>query len=170
MTTRRLRKEVFYPHPPEDVWTALTDPRALAEWLMPNNFEPVVGRTFRFHVDPMPGFSGITECKVLEVDPPRRLVYTWTTLPKNPIDTPPPPMTLVWTLDRAPGGTTLILDQSGLETLNLWWRFSMTMGWGRMLKRLLPKVIGNVQNGRFTPGAIARRDYGTKTVPDGYAK
>lgn len=170
MTTRRLRKEVFYPHPPEDVWTALTDPRALAEWLMPNNFELVVGRTFRFHVDPMPGFSGITECKVLEVDPPRRLVYTWTTLPKNPIDTPPPPMTLVWTLDRAPGGTTLILDQSGLETLNLWWRFSMTMGWGRMLKRLLPKVIGNVQNGRFTPGAIARRDYGTKTVPDGYAK
>ena len=26
------------------------------------------------------------------------------------------------------------------------------------------------QEGRFTPGAIARRDYGTKTVPDGYAK
>src|SRR5260370_5600951 len=55
MNPRTLRKEVFLPHPPEDVWLALTAPQALAEWLMPNNFEPVVGRKFRFHVDPMPG-------------------------------------------------------------------------------------------------------------------
>ena len=52
---RTVRKEVFLPHPPEDVWLALTDPQALAEWLMPNNFEPVAGHKFRFHVDPMPG-------------------------------------------------------------------------------------------------------------------
>ena len=73
---RTLRKEVFLPHPPEDVWLALTDPQALAEWLMPNNFEPVAGRKFRFHVDPMPGpYPGGSECEVLEVDAPRRLVY-----------------------------------------------------------------------------------------------
>ena len=28
-----IRKERFYPHPPEVVWVALTDARALAEWL-----------------------------------------------------------------------------------------------------------------------------------------
>ena len=37
-TPRVIRKEIFLPHPPEDVWLALTDPQALAEWLMPNNF------------------------------------------------------------------------------------------------------------------------------------
>jgi uncharacterized protein YndB with AHSA1/START domain len=168
--SKTLRKEVFYPHPIEDVWTAITDPRALAEWLMPNNFEPVVGRVFRFHVDPMPGFSGISECEVLEVAPPRRLVYTWTPLPKRADAPRPPAMRLVWSLEPAEGGTRLVLEQSGLETLNLWWRFSMTAGWGRMLKTLLPKVLRHVSAGRFTPGAITKHDYGTKTVPDGYAR
>jgi uncharacterized protein YndB with AHSA1/START domain len=170
MSDKRLRKEVFYPHPIESVWTALTDPRALAEWLMPNNFEPIVGKVFRYHVDPMPGFSGINECTVLEVVPPRRLVYTWTPLPRRADAPRPRPMTLVWTLSPAPGGTTLVLEQSGLESLSLWWRFSMTMGWGRMLKRLLPQVLANVRGTDFTAGAVTRRDYGTKTVPAGYAK
>ena len=168
--TKRLRKQIFYPHDAQSVWTALTDPRALAEWLMPNNFEPIVGKVFRFHVDPMPGFSGINECEVKEVDPPRRLVYTWTPLPKRPDVGRPPAMTLVWTLEPSPGGTTLVLEQSGLETLNWWWRFSMTMGWGRMMKTLLPRVLRHVHGGVFTPGAITRRDYKTTTVPAGYAK
>ena len=43
-----IRKEVFLPHPPEDVWLALTDPQALAEWLMPNNFEPGSAGSFGF--------------------------------------------------------------------------------------------------------------------------
>jgi uncharacterized protein YndB with AHSA1/START domain len=118
----------------------------------------------------MPGFSGISECEVLEVAPPRRLVYTWTPLPKRADAPRPPAMRLVWSLEPAEGGTRLVLEQSGLETLNLWWRFSMTAGWGRMLKTLLPKVLRHVSAGRFTPGAITKHDYGTKTVPDGYAR
>jgi hypothetical protein len=46
----------------------------------------------------------------------------------------------------------------------------MQMGWGRMINRLLPKVLARVQHGRFTPGAITKRDYGTSTVPQGYSK
>ncbi|HVS14211.1 MAG TPA: SRPBCC domain-containing protein [Thermoanaerobaculia bacterium] len=168
--TRSLRKEVWLARPPEDVWLALTDPKALAEWLMPNNFEPRVGHTFRFHVDPMPGFSGISECRVLEVLEPSRLVYTWTVLPKAPDAPRPPSMTVAWRLEPERGGTRLVLEQTGLEVLNRWWRFSMAMGWNRMMKKLLPKVLERIADGRFTPGAVARRDYGTKTVPDGYAK
>lgn len=168
---RTVRKEVFLPHPPEDVWVALTDPQALAEWLMPNNFEPVVGRKFRFHVDPMPGpYTGGSECQVVEVDPPRRLAYTWACLRKDETKAPAYPTTVTWTLMAAPGGTLLVLEHTGLEHEGLWLRFSMNMGWGRMLKKFLPVVLRNVKGARFTPGAIAKRDYGSKTVPEGYAK
>ena len=43
-------------------------------------------------------------------------------------------------------------------------------GVGRMVKKLLPKVLANVSAGRFFPGAITKRDWGTKAVPPGYAK
>ena len=33
-------------HPIERVWRALTDREALAQWLMPNDFEPVVGHSW----------------------------------------------------------------------------------------------------------------------------
>lgn len=168
--TRTLRLRVFYPHPVDDVWTALTDSRALAEWLMPNNFEPIVGKVFRFHVDPIPGFSGITECVVLAVEPPLRLVYACTPLPKEADAPRPPSMTVVWTLSRVAGGTALVLEHSGVESLGVWWRLALAIAWRRMLKMLLPKVLQHVEDRQFTPGAIVRRDYKSSTVPEGYAK
>jgi uncharacterized protein YndB with AHSA1/START domain len=118
----------------------------------------------------MPGFSGINECEVLEVDPPRRLVYHWVVLPTRSDRPRPAPMVLTWTLQPAPAGTRLVLEQTGLEALSLWWRLSMRMGWGRMLRTLLPKVVRHVREGRFHPGAITKRDYRIRTVPDHFAK
>ncbi len=39
--------------------------------VMPNNFEPHVGHEFQFRTKPAPGFDGIVNCVVLEVEPPR---------------------------------------------------------------------------------------------------
>ncbi|CAG1010793.1 hypothetical protein PHYC_03930 [Phycisphaerales bacterium] len=58
---RGIRKEVFYPDPPE------------AEWLMPNDFKPLVGHRFWFKTDPIPFCEDHTECEVVECEPPRRL-------------------------------------------------------------------------------------------------
>src|SRR5687767_1206767 len=49
--TITIRKKRFYPNPPEDVWAAITDAHALAEWLEPNNHKPVVGHKFQFRCD-----------------------------------------------------------------------------------------------------------------------
>lgn len=166
---RTLHKEVFYPYSREKVWAALTTPEALAEWLMPNDFEPVAGKQFQFRVDGMMSYTGVADCEVLEVVSPERLVFTWVSRMKNKPDHPA--MTLAWTLHEEGNGTRLILEQTGLEHISWWWRFSMTHGWTRMLKTLLPKVLANVgEDGTFTPGAITKRDYGTKTVPDHFAK
>ena len=52
---RTIEKDVWYPHPPARVWMALTDRDALARWLMPNDFEPRVGREFKRRLgDPTP--------------------------------------------------------------------------------------------------------------------
>ena len=165
----KLRKEAFYPHPPEKVWVALTNRKALAEWLMPNNFEPVVGAKFRFQYDPFGPCSGLNECEVLEVDEPRRLSYSWVDVPRKAGKAPPGSMTVTWTLIPENGGTRLVLEHEGLETLGWFTRNAMKFGWGTMLKRLIPKVLGNVgSDGSFTPGAIPlkKRCYGVKTVPD----
>jgi len=39
------------PPPPEKVWRALTQDPLIEEWLMQNDFEPVVGRRFNFHAN-----------------------------------------------------------------------------------------------------------------------
>lgn len=66
-------------HPPEAVWRALTTPELLAQWLMENDFEPVVGHRFTMRGIPVPavGFSGVVASEVLEIEEGKRLVISW---------------------------------------------------------------------------------------------
>jgi uncharacterized protein YndB with AHSA1/START domain len=66
-----------YPHPVERVWSALTSREALAVLLMPNDFAPEIGRDFTFVTRPAPGFDGTVRCRVLELEPPTRMVWSW---------------------------------------------------------------------------------------------
>jgi uncharacterized protein YndB with AHSA1/START domain len=167
--SRGIRKEVFYPDPPETVWVALTDPRAIAEWLMPNNFKAEVGHRFYFQTDPMPMCEARTECEVIECDPPRRLAYTWLIVWRKRYRTEPQPMVVSWTLTPEQGGTRLLFEQSPYSGPRAFWtRFSMNMGWGLMHKKLIPRVLASVRAGEFTPGAVplAKRHYKARTIPD----
>jgi uncharacterized protein YndB with AHSA1/START domain len=42
--SRSVIVEREFPHPPEKIWRALTEPHLIEEWLMRNDFKPVVGR------------------------------------------------------------------------------------------------------------------------------
>jgi uncharacterized protein YndB with AHSA1/START domain len=166
---KSLRKEAFYPHPPEKVWVALTNRKAIAEWLMPNNFEPEVGRKFRLQCDPFGPCAGLNECEVLEVEAPRRLVYSWINGMRNRSKMKGEPMVITWTLIPEDGGTRLVLEHVGLEVLDWFTRGAMNFGWGTMLKTCIPKVLKNVADDlSFTPGAIplSKRCYKVKTLPD----
>lgn len=166
-----VRKEVFYPHPPERVWVALTDPRALAEWLMPNTFRPVLGHEFEFRYDPMPGCgSGRTVCKVLEIEPPRRMVWSWTNCTPSERVPSKPAMRITWTLTPEHGGTRLVLEHAGLEHESWMIGMMMSFGWGTMIKRWIPRVLAHVSTDGahvFTPGAIPleKRCYKCRTIP-----
>lgn len=137
MTTSILR-EVFYPHPPERVWRALTDPAALARWLMPNDFQPRLGHRFTFREEPIPPyFDGIVRCQVTEVDPPRQLTYTWNGGPG--VET-----VVSYRLEREGGGTRLYFEQSGFELEQPAHRAAydaMSPGWGSLLENSLRAAI-----------------------------
>lgn len=134
MLKRDLHFEEFYPQTVEKVWAAVTDSRSLAEWLMPNDFEPRLGHRFTFRTDPKPGFDGIVHCEVTALDPPRRLMFTWV---GGPLET-----ALTITLEAAPGGTRLTLDHTGFTGVHaVAVSYILGSGWPGMLRKKLREVL-----------------------------
>lgn len=164
---KSFKRKAVYRYPIEDVWAALTDPRALAEWLMPvTPFEPKVGERFRFQFDPeklCP--SGIADCEVLESDPPRRLVWSFQHRAHEGAKQDPP-MRIEWTLVPVAGGTRLELVQT-YENQPWAITFAMGMGWRFYLRKFLPKALANISGGVFRPGAIPldKRAYKATNLP-----
>ena len=106
--TKSIVVERTMPHPPEKIWRALTQAPLIAESLMQNDFEPVVGRRFQLRADPMPNWNGLVDCEVLVVDPPQRLSYNWGVGGDGGLQ-----WVVLFTLTPAEGGTRVRMEQSG---------------------------------------------------------
>jgi uncharacterized protein YndB with AHSA1/START domain len=104
-----IRKELSLKAPRETVWRYLQDPDLLAAWLMRNNFSGRVGERFQFFARPSNDWDGVLNCRLVELDPPRKIAYTWDA---NDIEGE----TLVTIeLFEEPGGTRLALIHSNFE-------------------------------------------------------
>jgi uncharacterized protein YndB with AHSA1/START domain len=88
------------PFPPEKIWRALTQPHLIEEWLMKNDFQPVVGHGFNFRAD-----WGAVDCRVLAVESNKTLSYTWVAYGLESVVT--------WTLTPTSTGTHLRMEHSG---------------------------------------------------------
>ena len=132
--TRSVVVEREIPHPPEKIWRALTQSPLIAEWLMQNDFEPVVGHKFNFRATPVMGWNGVTDCEVLEIVPLQRLVYSWNA---SGDQAPDGLKTIVtWTLTPRDQGTHLRMEQSGFRAQDETGYRGMGGGWPRILARL----------------------------------
>jgi len=106
--TDSLSLELDLRHPPEKVWRALTDPALLSEWLLPVfDFRLEPGAAFMFRTQAYPGWDGTVSCRLLEIEPHRKLSYTWT-VPF--LDT-----VVTFTLAPTASGTHLSIVQSGFR-------------------------------------------------------
>jgi uncharacterized protein YndB with AHSA1/START domain len=106
--TESISFEFDLQHSPEKVWRALTDPELLTEWLLPVvalKLEP--GAAFTFKTQPYPGWDGIVNCRMLEIEAQRKLSYAWS-VPF--LDT-----VVTFTLTPTASGTRLSLVQSGFK-------------------------------------------------------
>jgi uncharacterized protein YndB with AHSA1/START domain len=115
------------------VWRALTESHLIADWLMANDFQPVVGHRFQFRATPVPGWSGVTNCQVLEVDEPNRLVYAWGdgTESDSGLRT-----VVTWTLTEMDGGAHVRMEHAGFRPQDEGGYRGMGGGWPRILARL----------------------------------
>ena len=132
--TKSIVVERVIPHAPDKIWRALTQAAMIAEWLMENDFKAVVvGHKFQCHATPMPGWKGYTNCEVLEVDEPRKLVYSWGdgTESDSGLKTVVP-----WTLTPAAGGRLMRVEQSGFKPADEGGFKAMSDGWHRILAAL----------------------------------
>ncbi|HEY9196269.1 MAG TPA: SRPBCC domain-containing protein [Mucilaginibacter sp.] len=140
---RDLTIKWYFPHPVEKVWECLTTADLLSQWLMQNDFKPVVGHKFQFHSRPLPkmNWDGIVYCEVLEIVPHQKLVYTWRGGPEPGItnlDT-----LLTWTLSPDGDGTRLVLEHSGFKGFkNMIASMFMERGW----KKGIPRRMGEILN------------------------
>jgi len=136
-----IRHKFYFNHPKETVWEYLTKPELLAQWLMKNNFEPVVGHEFQFRTNPIPSldFDGICHCKVLEIIPFEKLSYSWkggSGRGDITLDT-----LVVWNLTSDDNGTQLLLEHSGFgkgEHLNFF--PGMTDGWIKNVQKMTDRL------------------------------
>ena len=104
--TESLTLDFDLHHAPEKVWRALTDPALLAEWLLPViGFKLEPGAEFMFKTQAYPGWDGTVSCRMLEIEPNRKLSYTWTVPFLETVAT--------FTLTPSALGTRLSIVQSG---------------------------------------------------------
>ena len=132
-----IKHQFFFPHRPEHVWEYLTRAELMELWLMPNNFQPILGQDFQFRIKPMPqlDFDGIVYCKVLEIVPHQRLSYSWKTGPGNgkiELDS-----IVVWKLIPKDNGTDLLLEHTGFSGFDNNSMFSaMNDGWFKNIQKI----------------------------------
>lgn len=128
--TRAVVVEREIPFSPEKLWRALTQPHLIEEWLMKNDFKPVVGHGFRLSGE----WGGVLDCEVLAVEPEKTLSYTWDYAHDDPAYALKSVVT--FTLTPTDAGTHLRMEQAGFRPDQKQAFGDAHAGWGQFFGKL----------------------------------
>ena len=118
------------PFPAEKIWRALTQPHLIEEWLMKNDFKPVVGHSFNLRGE----WGGVLDCEVLAVEPNKSLSYTWNHAHEDPAYNLQSVVT--FTLTPTSSGTHLRVEQAGFAPTQRQAYGGARAGWQNMFAKL----------------------------------
>jgi uncharacterized protein YndB with AHSA1/START domain len=144
-----------YPHCPEKVWRAVTDPALIPLWTATGaggrteGFATVVGTKFQIIGKPKPGWNGVVDCEVLEVNEPSLLRWSWTDTSSG--DT----TEVVYRIEPHVGGTRFTYEHTGFTGVS---GFLMAQLLGhvrrKMLNQGLTAVLDDIDDhGVLRPGS-----------------
>jgi uncharacterized protein YndB with AHSA1/START domain len=125
------------PFPPEKVWRALTQPHLIEEWLMKNDFEPVVGHNFKLRGE----WGGILDCEVQAIEQNRTLSYSWNFEHEDAAFNLRSVVT--FTLTPIAAGTALRMEQRGFRPDQKQAYGGAKQGWRQFLANL-EQVLGRM--------------------------
>jgi uncharacterized protein YndB with AHSA1/START domain len=128
--TRSVVVEREFPHPPEKLWRALTQPHLMEEWLMKNDFQPSVGHRFQLRGE----WGGVLDGEVLVVEAQRTLAYTWNFAHDDPAFSLESVVT--FTLTPTAAGTHLRMEQAGFRPSQKQALGGAQAGWRKFLANL----------------------------------
>jgi uncharacterized protein YndB with AHSA1/START domain len=117
-----VRFERYYPRAIEKVWSALTDPARLEDWMGAARVEPHVGGRYELMLGGPHPMTG----RVLVWEPPQVLAFTWS-------NTHAPDSIVRYALSREGEGTRLIFTHEGMPYAT---SALMLPGWHTFLGRL----------------------------------
>jgi uncharacterized protein YndB with AHSA1/START domain len=116
----RIEKRIELKAPVSRVWRALTDHREFGEWFLVKLEGPFVpGQALRGQIT-HPGYEHVKwEAVVQKMEPERLFSFTWHPYSVDPkIDYSKETPTLVeFRLEETPGGTLLVLTESGFDKI-----------------------------------------------------
>lgn len=117
----------------EKVWQTITESETMSKWMMfkSNDFKPEIGH--EFHLSGAQGYDQVIQCKVIEIDEPHKLAYTWSA---PGVDGQQSETLVTFTLAEVSGGTSLTLVQSGFRPEARQEIGGAKYGWQRMLGEL----------------------------------
>ncbi|HEY9009745.1 MAG TPA: SRPBCC domain-containing protein [Devosia sp.] len=116
MTLQTVTVDQAISAPPQRVWERISTPAGIAQWWRPGNIAPVLGHEFTMEM----GKWGNIACRIIAVEPGRRLAYTFGDFE------------LHWTITPAERGCTLRLEHRGFDLSNPQHQFAfenMGPGW-----------------------------------------
>jgi len=136
--TRAVVVEREFPFPLEKLWRALTQPHLISEWLMKNDFAPVVGHRFNLRGD----WGGVLDCEVLTIEPHKTLSYTWNHTHENAAFNLTSVVTFTLTPTRT--GTHLRMEQVGFRPDQKQAYGGARHGWQQFLEKL-EQLLGRAE-------------------------
>ena len=129
---------VYFQQSPEQVWEYITNSELIELWLMKNTMKPVLGYQFQFKMRPLPELKmdGIVYCTIMELEPFKKLTYSWKCGPgdgKLTLDS-----MVYWTLEPSDKGTALHLRHTGFNETEHFTLFGlMDKGWLQNMQKIV---------------------------------